>query len=231
MSKSNAKTEAAQLRRAAVKTEQRTLRFGAARRAIEGLSPGVDIDVLTYGQFSLIDLWEAICAELGPGHIFACTWAIGRDESERIMASMRKGGYLSARLLLDRAVTTVTFGLMARGQGKELEETAGVELRTSRVHAKSLLYDVPGRGSVIVRTSMNLNYNPRTEFASISMDPATVEWWRAEMEHIWAHASPGLTNYANLPPAGAAGPATPDLGSSSGLTTAKRVSTGPRVKR
>lgn len=192
------RNEARIYRREARHAERRLLRKGGARRAIEGLGPGVEIDVLTYGQFNLIDLWDALLERYGPGDVFGMAWTIGRDEVERVVTSAERGHYRSLRLLVDRAMATMGGGVGAARVRLQAMIAAGrVDVRTSQIHAKGLIYDADEM-SVVVRTSMNLNDNPRTEFVSLSTDPGLIEWWRAEMEHIWNIARPGLVNTARI---------------------------------
>jgi len=163
------------------KTEIRKLiRKETAAEAIKGFEPGMEIFGFTKGQFSLIELIDATCDVTGPAHITVSTWTAANTDLNAAQAFLASGKLLSARFLLD-----FSFQRRAPGMAHSIRQQFGVDaIRVSRVHAKFVLLRNE-KWSVVIRTSMNLNTNPRFEDFTISDDPAMADFLSAITDEIF----------------------------------------------
>ena len=147
-----------------------------AEAALGTLTPGCRIFGMTKGQFSLLDLLRAILAQTGPADVVISTWTAGIRDAENADALMDTGAIRSLTLLTDRSFPTRKPEYCAR-----LLEIFGADaIRCTRTHAKFLIIRNE-RWNLAVRSSMNLNRNPRFEQFDIDDDPALCDF---VMEHV-----------------------------------------------
>ena len=142
------------------------LRKETATQAIEGLEPGVDLFGLTAGQFSLVELLDAILGVTGPAKRTLSTWTAARADADKVLEFLRSGRATSARFLLD-----VSFRQRQPGIAKVMQETFGKDsIRVCRNHSKFALAEADG-WTLTLKTSMNLNRNARLEDFDLTTDP------------------------------------------------------------
>jgi hypothetical protein len=152
-------------RRTKVVRDVRAAKTGNAREAIGQLGPGCEVYVLTFGQFSLIDAMVAILEQTGPADVVMSTWTAAQADLRRSRELMRSAQIRSLRLMVDRSFLTRQPEYCA-----SMRELFGdASIRTLRSHAKFLAIR-NDRWNIAVRTSMNLNENPRLENIEISDD-------------------------------------------------------------
>lgn len=141
-----------------------------AREAIAGLTPDMSIFGFTKGQFSLIDLLKALLDQTGPAHLTLSTWTAANADLQEVLEFLKDGQILSARFLLD-----FSFQRRQPEVAHMIRERFGMQsLRITKNHAKFVLLRNP-QWTLVVKTSMNLNSNPRLEDFDISPDP---KLWR-----------------------------------------------------
>lgn len=167
----------------ALRSVSRKVRFvahrtGNAAETIGPLSEGVSVTGLTAGQFSAIDAMEHMVNELGPASARLSTWTTGIYDVERAHEIQLDGRITECRVLLDRG----TFEKSPKFAGP-LIEILGVEaFRCLSVHAKVIIVE-GARGTAVMRSSMNLNKNLRTEQFDIDVGPEVgaffIEWFDA----------------------------------------------------
>lgn len=150
-----------------------------AAAVVELLEPGGQVIGFSKGQFSISDLLVAILAKTGPAALTISTWtAHGADiaHARRLLDQRR---ITSARWLLD-----LSFPSREPSFFQELRDAFGDEAITlTRTHAKfSLIHNA--KWSVVVRTSMNLNYNPRFEDFDVADDPALYRFCSAIVDEL-----------------------------------------------
>jgi hypothetical protein len=154
------------IRRPAKWRELRAAKQGRAREAIGDLQPGLELFVLTFGQFSLIDVLVALLDSTGPADVDVSTWTAAHahlEESRKLLDDKR---IRRLRFLVDRSLLTRQPAYCAR-----LRELFGDGcIRTNRSHCKFMTVRNE-RWTLAVRTSMNLNENPRLENLEVSDDP------------------------------------------------------------
>lgn len=167
----------------------RPAKIGTAATAIGELTPGCEIFVLTYGQFSLIDALTAILKQTGPAHITLATWSAADADLRRAKALLASAAILSMRFIVDRSFATRHPSYCA-----SMREFFGDEcIRTTRSHAKFATI-TNDRWNLAIRTSMNLNHNPRLENLEISDDADLCGFFTLIADEIFAEQPKGVTN-------------------------------------
>ena len=158
----------------------RALKGESAKRAIGDLEPGCEVFGFTKGQFSLIDLLEHVLTCTGPAHVFVATWSAADADLKQAFKFLKNGRVQSLRFLVDYSF---------RARQPDLVDTLLAvfgrdAVRVSVTHAKfCLIYN--DDWSLVVRTSMNLNFNPRFENFEISDDREFLDFQMAIIDEIW----------------------------------------------
>ncbi len=141
----------------------RVCKRASATQAIGVIGKNTDTFILTYGQFSLVDALLAILDQTGPAHVSISTWTAAHAHLGRTAALMESASILSYRMIVDRSFRT--------RQPKYFESMIGLFgpecIREITTHAKFMLVR-NNDWDIVVRTSMNLNENPRLENIEIS---------------------------------------------------------------
>lgn len=166
------------------------LRSGVLRAAemIEPLQRGGRLIGLTGGQFSLMDLIEALVRRTGPADVVIATWTAGVRDTELAGELDRLGMIRSMRLVVDGYFPSRQPQYVAR-----VREVFGDHaIRTTSIHAKFVSI-VNDDWALLVRTSMNLNRNRRIELYEVDDDRELTDWWHAEIvDPLWADMPEGL---------------------------------------
>jgi hypothetical protein len=166
--------------------------------AIAPLTQGVEIYGLTKGQFSLLDLLKAVLAKTGPASMDLSTWTANRKEALELAAMKQRGELVAVRWLVD-----MTFCRRDPEATAAIRQDFGADaIRVAHVHAKfALFYNETWK--LVLRTSMNLNMNPRTEDFHLAHDPELFDFIHGVMDRIWklqprtlAQAKPGTISQA-----------------------------------
>lgn len=165
----------------------RLLPVESAVDAVRGLAPGGRIVGVTKGQFSLLDLIEAVLTHTGPAAVTVSTWTPGRAEMERVIDMLRHRRIESFRLLVDRSFPT------RQPQYMELIRrlVPASEIRMTRTHAKFALITA-GDWRVTIRTSMNFNANPRFEQFDLDDDAEIYGFFDGLVESLFDHIPAGI---------------------------------------
>ena len=156
-------------------------RTETAVAAIAGLDLESEIYGFTKGQFSLLNLLQAVFLVTGPAHLSLSTWTAASHEIESLAAMQARGDITGLRLLID-------FSMARRepAMTSQMREKLGRNnIRVACTHAKFALFQ-NAQWKVCLRTSMNLNTNPRTEDFLIGHDPELAEFLNRILDEIWA---------------------------------------------
>lgn len=146
-------------RRAAAAVEA----WAGAAAAIGPIVPGMALFLITRGQFSMLDMVTHVLAELGPAGVSVWTWAIADYEVEAMASLMASEAILEARLVVDRSAEQRSAPTI-----QAWRDRFGVtSVRVCKNHAKIARIWTADR-SVLIRGSMNLNWNPRFEQADVT---------------------------------------------------------------
>lgn len=167
----------------------RTAKLGNARDAIGGLKPGHEVYILTFGQFSMIDALTAIIEQTGPADVAISTWTAADAHLEKTADLLAAADILSMRWLVDRSFLTRQPDYCAKmrhlfGDGC---------IRTLRTHAKFAVI-TNKNWHIAIRTSMNMNENPRLESLEISDDVDLAEFLLSVVDDIFDSQDDGTFN-------------------------------------
>ena len=187
-------TEAKTHRTTTRKRRVRLNKTDTAAQALGPLEPGIEVYCLTYGQFSLIDAIEHLVREAGPCDVAVSTWTAAHADAERARTMLDEGNIRRFRLLVDRS-----FVARQPAYCSQVVELFGEDaIRTTKTHAKFAIV-TNDDWNVVVRTSMNLNHNPRLENIEVSDDAALCGFMLDIVDGIWAETVPGATRAEDLP--------------------------------
>lgn len=143
--------------------------FGTAAQAIGPCEPGFRVFAVTRGQFSMIDAIAHCLSYVRDAEVSCWTWTVAEYETEAIEYLMDHQHIRTCRLLCDRSTEEKFPALVDRWRKKH-----GVaNVRTAPNHAKMARVTGPAATTgeplkILLRGSMNLNYNPRFENLDVS---------------------------------------------------------------
>ena len=173
-------------RRVPARRSIRLSKITNAREALADFDRGMETYCLTFGQFSLMDAVEAILDKTGPADVAISTWTAGNADLSRSAEHLHNGNICSLRFVAD-----CSFGQRQPGYLAELVRLFGAEaIRTTRTHAKFVVI-TNDRWKVAVRTSMNLNENPRLESIEVSDDPALAAFLLRVVDEVFTEEAVG----------------------------------------
>ena len=151
-----------------------------ATTAIEHFSESVDVFGFSKGQFSLIDIIQALLKKTGPADLDISTWTAAKADASDLLDLLRSDEITNLRLLID-----LSFARRQPEVAKFVVDNFGNEsLRVTQNHAKFFTLH-NDQWSVTCKTSMNLNHNPRFEDFDISNNPDLYNFIKSVMDEIW----------------------------------------------
>ena len=157
-------------------------RKSTAKEAIETLDRDVEIFGFTKGQFSSIDLIHAVIDKIG-GHaekLTISTWAAAKADVSQVLDMLSSGIIDDSRWLLD-----LTFQRRMPELAASIRNTFGDDsIRVAKNHAKFTLIKSKN-WKIVIRTSMNINYNPRFEDFTLSHDPELYDFISSVVDSVW----------------------------------------------
>ncbi len=161
----------------------------SAVEAIHGLTHDNEIYGFTKGQFSLLDLLKACLQVTGPAGVSLSTWTAARHEIQELDRMLKAGTLTSCRWLVD-----FTFARRDPEAAHQIRQTFGLEaIRVAQNHAKFALFQ-NADWQLVVRTSMNLNMNPRFEDFTIAHDPVLAGFLDRLLGEIWSRQKRSLAD-------------------------------------
>lgn len=148
---------------------------------------GMELFGFTRGQFSLSDLIEALLEKIGPARMEISTWTAAHADVERMMLLMESGKVTACRWLVDQTFVRRVPELAAR-----IRETFGDDsIRVTRTHAKFVTLRSE-EWAVALRSSMNLNQNPRLESFQVGHDPELCDFLSSALDDVWKRQDKSL---------------------------------------
>jgi len=168
------------------KRKCRISKVGNARDAIGELKHGEDAYILTFGQFSLIDALCVILDQIGPADVVVSSWTAADAHLEKTASMIESASIRDFKMILDRSFET-----RQPEYCYHMRKLFGADcIRHVRSHAKFLLIRNE-EWNIVVRTSMNLNENPRLENIEITDDPAFADFFQLVVDDIFEEVVPG----------------------------------------
>ncbi len=159
---------------------------GSAKIAIGKIEKNQDVFILTFGQFSLIDALVEILGQTGPAHVIISTWTAAHAHLDRSAELMETTDILSLKMIIDRSFKTRQPKYYAH-----MIDLFGLEsIRSINTHAKFLVIK-NDKWDIVVRTSMNLNGNPRLENLEISDNKEFADFFQAIADDVFLEVQPG----------------------------------------
>jgi hypothetical protein len=174
------------IKRSAKAREIREARTGNALSAIGEISPGMETFCLTYGQFSLIDALVVLLAQTGPADVVLSTWTAASMDLTQMAEQMRDDNIRRLRMIVDRSFVT----LKPEYCEKMRRLYGDACIRTTRTHAKFMTIR-NDEWTLAIRTSMNLNFNPRIENIEISDDAELCTFLETVADELFAAQEAG----------------------------------------
>lgn len=175
-----------------------------ARDALADFDRGMETYCLTFGQFSLMDAIEAVLDKTGPADVALATWTAAAADLTRSAEHLRDERIRSLRFVVD-----CSFGQRQPGYLVVLRELFGDDcIRSTRTHAKFAVIRNE-EWSVAIRTSMNLNENPRLESIEVSDDRVLADFLWTVVDEIFSEevagdfrtkSRPSLAGMVSVPP-------------------------------
>lgn len=168
--------------RGAFKRELRDARrMATAVEAIAGFDRATEIFGFTRGQFSLLHLIQAAMLHTGPAHVSLSTWTAAAKDIDALAAMRARGDIVGLRMLVDLS--------MSRREPAEYNQArdklGAACLRSTQTHCKFALLE-NAEWKLVIRTSMNLNQNPRNENFTLAHDPELAAFLNRILDEVWA---------------------------------------------
>jgi len=170
------------------KKQKRNIRVektASASIAIGDIKKGEDTFILTYGQFSLIDALIVILHQTGEADVVISTWTAAHAHLDKAKELMTDANIRSLKLIVDRSFKT-----RQPAYFKQMIDTFGEEsIRETVTHAKFMII-TNDNWNIVVRTSMNLNENPRLENIEISESEEFTAFFQTLTEEMFREIKP-----------------------------------------
>ncbi|NCC41925.1 MAG: hypothetical protein EOM21_21450 [Gammaproteobacteria bacterium] len=161
-----------------------------ARAAAAGLEKGSSVFGFTLGQFSVSDLIAEVLAKTGPADVTISTWTASGAKIDEAFELFESGLIRSCRWLLDpgfKSRQPKFAEVLVRRFGHNC-------IRTVANHAKFVVIRNE-EWSVVIKTSMNLNNNPRLENFEIVEGDELADYISGFVDYIF-ETSPPDENFA-----------------------------------
>jgi hypothetical protein len=137
--------------------------FQSASETIGPVEKDMSLFAITRGQFSMIDAIFHCLKEAGPAQISVWTWTIADYEVEAMAGLMARREITGGRLIIDQSADRRNGAIIEQWRQRFGDEA----VRICKNHAKiARLWTADLR--LLLRGSMNLNFNPRFEQLDIT---------------------------------------------------------------
>lgn len=133
--------------------------FKNATETIGAIERGMHLFAITRGQFSMIDAILHTLDQVGRAKVTCWTWAIAAYEVESLERLMIDGRLTGAELIIDFSAKERNAAIIANWK----KRFGNSSVRYVVNHAKIATVESEAGHKVLLRGSMNLNFNPRFE--------------------------------------------------------------------
>lgn len=132
--------------------------LSSAADALGQIEPGMSLFGVSRGQFAMIDMIAHCLSQIGAAEVSLWTWTIADYEKDMVGGLLQRGDITGATLLLDYSA-----GRRLPAMVDEWRDHFGESsVKIVRNHAK-IARVWNARFRLLLRGSMNLNFNPRFE--------------------------------------------------------------------
>lgn len=132
--------------------------FKTAADCIGTIEPGSSLFAITRGQFSMIDATLACLDQVGPADISLWTWTVAEYEIECLERLRNDGRIRNALMVIDHGARNKNADLI-----RQWKSTFGPESVRYVVNHSKIVTIKSDKFKLLLRGSMNLNFNPRFE--------------------------------------------------------------------
>jgi hypothetical protein len=133
--------------------------FGCAAECIGDVTPGMSLFAVTRGQWSMIDAVLHVLDQVGPSKLSLWTWTVAEYEVQVLTRLREDRRVTGGRLVIDAGARVRNAGIIAEWKSSFGEGS----VRYITNHAKIVRIESAGGLRLLLRGSMNLNFNPRFE--------------------------------------------------------------------
>lgn len=155
-----------------INREIRHLMYGEnAVAAIGKLEKGCEIFGLSKGQFSIINIIEAVLNQIGKSDILISTWVAASYDIKKTKVLEQNGLINNIHFILDKSAKSK----VGATRFNALESYFPGKVSLTNSHSKFVLLRNDS-WKIVIRTSMNLNENKRLENFEISDCPALYDY-------------------------------------------------------
>lgn len=132
--------------------------FKTAADCIGQVESGMSLFAITRGQFSMIDAVMHVLDQVGPAKLSIWTWAIADYELQQFERMAADGRITGGVLVIDNSARKRNAGIIQAWKSRFGRESVRYVMNHSKIAT------IEGGGfRVLLRGSMNLNFNPRFE--------------------------------------------------------------------
>ncbi len=137
--------------------------FRNAAETIGPIEKDMALFALTRGQFSMLDMVLHVLNQIGPAHVSVWTWAIADYEVEAMSGLMARREILAGTLIIDQSADRRNPAIIEAWRTRFGDDS----VKVCKNHSK-IARTWNDEYRVLLRGSMNLNYNPRYEQLDIT---------------------------------------------------------------
>ena len=133
--------------------------FGNAASAIGAVEPGMSLFTITRGQWSMIDAVLHCLDQVGPARLSLWTWTVAEYEVQVLQRLREDRRVTGGRLVIDHGARVKNAGIIREWKGSFGADSVRYVVN----HAKIARIESASGLRLLLRGSMNLNFNPRFE--------------------------------------------------------------------
>jgi hypothetical protein len=173
---------------------RRTFNAASAAAAIGPIEHGCEIYGISKGQFSLIEILEHVLDHTGPADVVISTWTAAGADLAYTHKLLTDGRVRDCRWLVD-----FSFPSRQPAYCQALRDRFGDgAIACTANHAKFILVQ-NNEWAIVLRTSMNLNWNRRLESFEISDDRELCDWLGHIVASTFAESGAGVAAAVEKP--------------------------------
>lgn len=162
--------------------------IATAAAAIGPIYAGMECFLLTTGKYSIVDILSYLAYEAGPCSLTVSTWTASSPHIDQVHHLLSTGRITDCRWLVGNGFHS---GHAAKDCTHMRTLFGDASIRSVRLHSKFLLLQ-NAHFSLSVRTSGNLNRNPRAESVAISDDRSLADFLAGEIDLYFREQEPGI---------------------------------------